>query len=335
MTVYFDKENYLNYLKESKKTNIGQDTLRMIKNQLVVHLNFNINDLDEYEFKLHEEFEEGVSIDFRLTNGVDKILRPIVKESFPSKNGIYLLNENVENIKTLHEILIGALNEEINILKYLIISNDYSFHLEKRIGVEILPNQHLDILDFPFSTLVIIDRYLFKGPYPGGNIGLFEFNLNKILRNIYKKKRCKSKVVIVYQINIRVARTDRNYDEGPDIDTIIEKIKQVVHKHCPSPEMFFIAVPQGFIDDEHDRWIITNYLRIKSGDSLVYFNSLGQINSDSRTVDFYSLARRDYRKVNEDIIIKLNQICKSTLNNYPRFSKIPKEFEGQTIINFS
>jgi len=335
MIVYFDRENYLNYLKESRKTWIGQDTLRMIKNQLVVHLNFNLDELDEYEFILHEEFEEGVSVDFRLTNNEDKIARPLKKESFPTKNGVYLLKDNVENIKKFHDVLIGTINEEIEVLKKLIISNDYSFHLEKRIGVEILPNNHLDILNFPFSTLVVIDRYLFKGPNPGGNIGLYEYNLDKILKKIYQVKQSKSRIIFVFQINIRVARTDRNYDEGPDIDSLINNIKKVVQKHCPAPDLFFIAVPQGYIDDEHDRWILSNYLRIKSGDSLVYFNSRDEINSDSKTVDFYSLARRDYRKVNQDIVNKINDICDATLKDYSRFSRIPFEVAKHGIINFS
>jgi mRNA-degrading endonuclease RelE of RelBE toxin-antitoxin system len=335
MVVYFDKENYLNYLKESRKTQIGLDTLRMIKNQLVVHLNFELNDLDEYEFILHQEFEEGVSVDFRLSKGIDKITRPLNRDSFPSKRGIYLLNEDVQGIKKLHNVLIGSVHEEIDVLKKLIIGEDYSFHLEKRIGTEILPNQHLDILSFPFSTLVIIDRYLFKGPIPGGNIDLYEYNLDKILKTIFREKRSNSRLIFVFQINIRVAKTDRNYDEGPDIDTLAAKIRKVVHKHCPSPELFFIAVPQGYIDDEHDRWILSNYLRIKSGDSLIYFNSRDEITSDSKTVDFYSLARRDYRKVNKDILDKINDICDETLRAYPRFSKTPNDVANSGIINFS
>ena len=130
MTVYFDKENYISYLSNSDKSQKYIDTLRMIKNQLKVHLNFLLSDLDDDEFALHTEFEEGVSIDFKLTRDMDKVKRPLKKDSFPSNSGIYLLNdnENVPKIKSLHTILIGSINEEVEILNKIIINVDYSFH---------------------------------------------------------------------------------------------------------------------------------------------------------------------------------------------------------------
>ena len=316
MTVYFDKENYISYLSNSDKSQKYIDTLRMIKNQLKVHLNFLLSDLDDDEFALHTEFEEGVSIDFKLTRDMDKVKRPLKKDSFPSNSGIYLLNdnENVPKIKSLHTILIGSINEEVEILNKIIINVDYSFHWEKNIGKEITPSTHLNLMNLPFSTLVIIDRYMFKGPDPGGNIGLYEYNIDKILRNIFNTKNGYSKVVLIYQVNVKVKIDNPSYDEGPDISKLTSKIKKVVSKHCPAPVVLFIGVPSGFIKDEHDRYILSNYIRIKSGDSLVYFDSSGETKTNSNAADFYSLGFRQYRVQNEQLVDKVNKIAEGVLN---------------------
>lgn len=335
MKVYFDKENCINYLKKCNDTVLGTDTLRMLKRQLSVHLNFDIDLLDEHEKILLEEFQTGVDVKFKLTQGFDKILRPLKRSSFPSNDDIYLLNnEDVAKIKNQNLILIGALDEEIDCLSRLIINDDYSFHLEKIIGRDITPDKNLDILNLPFSTLVIIDRYMFKGPVTGGNIGLFDYNLDKFLKKIFINKNSPSRLIFVYQVKINVPIDNILYDKGPDLVKIANKIKKVIPKNCSTPEIFLIGVPAGYIDDEHDRFLISNYLRIKSGDSFVYFLSNGEIKTDSKTVDFYSLAYRQYRDGNKLIIDKINNIINETLEKFPQYSKVPLDTKKNEVINF-
>jgi hypothetical protein len=336
MTVYFDKTNYVNYLKSYNSSDKGFDTLRMVKKQLNVHLNFKLEDLDEYEYILHEEFQSGVSPEFKITYNIDLVKRPLQKDSFPSNNGIFLLDdENVKKIKTLHSIIIGSVNEEVETLLKLIITEDYSFHLEKIIGSDITPTNHLNFLNLPFSTLLIVDRYIFKGPEIGGNLGLYEYNLEKILEKVFENKSGDSRLIFVYQVNVKVDIGNPKYDIGPDKDKLTDKIKKVVQKYCPKPEVFLIGVPFGTIDDEHDRYIFSNYLRIKSGDSLVYFDSLGNIKTKSKSVDLYSLGKRDYRITNEQILNKMNTIIKETLDNFPQYSKIPSGKLSNSVLNFN
>jgi hypothetical protein len=335
MTVYFDKENYINYVKSIENDPVGQDTRRMLKQQLDVHMNFDRADLDEYEEILLDEFEEGVSNEFKLTFG-NVIQKPLKKDSLPSMTSIYLINDtdSVKNLKLTHAVLVGGLGEEIRTLGDLIINSDYSFHDEKIIGKEIRPEKHLDILGLPFTTLVIVDRYIFKGPEASGNLGLYEYNLNRILKQIYERKRGPSNLVFIYQVNVKVPRTDPKYDEGPDIAKLLKKIKNATHKHCPAPEIYFIGVPAGSIDDEHDRFIISNYLRIKSGDCTVYFNSAGKILTKSLTTDFYSLAFRKYRDTNKNLILKLNKLIEDVLKNYNKYSSTPSSANKAEIIKF-
>lgn len=335
MKVYFDKENYISFLKASTESDIARDTLRMIKNQLSIHLNFDLNGLNEEEFILHEEFEEGVSAEFVLTKGNDAINRPLKKDSFPENIGVYLLNEDTTSIKRLHTVLIGSLNEEVDILSKLIINKDYSFHKEKRIGKDITPDHPLNIEDLPFSTLVVIDRYMFKGPELGGNLGLFEFNLDKILKKVYQDKMGVSKLIFVYQVNVGVTKENKNYDEGPDLEKLAKKIKNITNKHCPSPEIIFVGVPAGSIEDEHDRFIISNYLRIKSGDTYVYFDSKGDIESKSLTVDAYSMAYRAYRETTNTLVDKINSICNETIKKHERFTKCPAGTDISRIIKLN
>ena len=336
MTVYFDKENYTNYLTVAEETEIGRDSLRMVKKQLNVHLNFEREVLDEYEVILLEEFQDGVSKDFKLTLGENKVDRPLKKDSFPSARGVYLLNDDkIGSAKLLKTHLIGGLNEEVDTLKMLFISNDYSFHKLKEIGVEVTPANHLDIFDMPFSTVVVVDRYIFKGPEIGGNLSLYDFNLAKILKKIYIAKKGPSKIILIYQVNVKVKTTDPMYDEGPDIIKLATKIRNVTEKHCVAPELYFIGVPHGYIDDEHDRYILTDFIKIKSGDSLVYFNSKGETITKSKTVDSYSLANHDYRKIILNLVKKLNIIAKETLSKHGKYSKVPTGVNIDALINFS
>jgi len=336
MIAYFDKANYIQYLKTVDDVNEGPDTLRMLKKQLSVHLNFKTEDLDEYEQILLEEFQSGVSTHFKFTFGDDKIVRPIKKDNLPSKNGIYLLDdESVSFLKKQCIVVAGGVGEEIGALNTLIINIDYSFHAEKVIGKDITNTNHLNILGLPFSTLVVVDRYIFKGPEVGGNLGLYQYNLDIILKNAFINKQGHSRLIFIFQVNTKVPNTNPNYDEGPDFEKLAAKIKKVTHKHCPAPELYFIGVPSGVIDDEHDRYIISNYLRIKSGDSLIYFDSSGVITTKSKTVDFYSLGNKNYRDVNDIILNKISQIIEETLDKHPRNSKVPQGTQSKEVINFN
>jgi hypothetical protein len=314
MTVYFDKKNFINYFKIVRDTEVGIDTLRMVKKHLSVHLNFKLDDLDEYEEILLEELKEGVDFDFNLSHDTDKVKRPLDKTSFPESDGIFLLDdERVNKIKLLHTILIGGVTEEIETLKRLIIKEDYSFHAEKLIGIDITPDDHLDLLNLPFSTIVFVDRYMFSGPEIGGNISLYDYNLDKILRKAFQSKEGPCKLIFVYQVRIDCSKTDKRYEPGPDLEKLADKIKKVRTRFCTAPEIYLVGVPHGRIDDEHDRFIISNYFRIKSGDSFIYFNSIGEKITDSTTVDYVSLANRSYLKVTKKIIEKISGIVQESL----------------------
>jgi hypothetical protein len=333
MKVYFDKSNFISFSLNIDKEMGGRDALRMLKNQLDIHFNFKYSDLAEEEKILFEEFTSGVSRDARITQGLDEIKRgPLNTESFPSKCGIYLLDDDqIQKFKLENSYLVGEVGEEIETLTKLIINSDYQFHKQLEIGSKITFENFIDLLSLPFSTIFVIDRYLFKGPAIGGNLGLLECNFDKFIRNIFINKESPSTLVFIYQINTLVSRTNPIYDEGPDPEALTKRFRAFAMRKCPRPTVIFIGVQSGVIDDEHDRYIISDYLNIKSGDSFIFFSSTGKKKTASSTVDYYSLANREYRRTKNVLLAKIKGMAKESLEKYPQYSKWPVGLELNAI----
>jgi hypothetical protein len=342
MTVYLDLENIVQLLSKIDAYPKGEDVIRFIKKQLNVHLNFLLDSLPEEIYILLEEFMDGVSADFQFTHSINKISpRPITMDSLKDSSGVYLLNdENTAKVKDKYSFLIGSPGEEMEILEQLIIdAKDYGFHDQKVIGSAEFDNWYkIEPYCLPFSTLLIVDRYMFKGSQTAGNLSLFEFNLGCILSKFFEHKKAKARLIFVYQINPFVPLGNINYDSGPEIDhlkqQIIKSVKKL-NKHCPSPEIFFIAVPKDRIDAEHDRHIISNYIRFKSGDSLIYFNSRGLKATQSNDFDIYSLGRRKYHENATSLLAVVNQIIIETIDKYPHRCNLEDGVAKEKILNFN
>ncbi|MBL0009483.1 MAG: hypothetical protein IPP25_20525 [Saprospiraceae bacterium] len=333
MKVFFDKPNFIQFSLSVDKSEGGKDVLRMVKNQLDIHFNFNQVDLNEEESILLEEFFDGINEDKQLTYGEDAIQgRPLTRDSFPSKCGIYLLeDENINRYRDEHSLLIGSVGEEVQTLKKLIINSDYQFHRQKLFGDDITFESFIDLLALPFSVVYIIDRYLFKGPEIGGNLGLTECNIEKFVKNVLNGKMSPSTFVFVYQVNTHVPKGNQNYDEGPNLDMVARRIRSCAKGKCPRPAVVLIGIQSGIIEDEHDRHIISDYVRIKSGDSFVYYLSNGQKKTASLGIDYYSLAYLDNRKSNKALLTKLRQMIIASVGTYPQFSRFPEGIDINTL----
>lgn len=341
MTVYFDKTNFFAFIAELDISPKGKDVLRFIKNQVNLHFNFKIDSLNEYERIIIEEFQEGVSANWKWTYDENKIKnRPVDNDSFPEKNGIYLIDDkNVDKVKLKHSFLIGKVNEEIETIEKLIIDiDDYGFHSQRIIGNNDFDEwEKIEQYCLPFSTILIVDRYMFKGPEIGGNLSFFDYNLGIILGKFFEKKQCKARLIFVYQINPFSDKTKPQYDNGPDVDKLKQRIKSAVkkwNKHCVAPEINLIGVPKGKINDEHDRHIITNYMRFKSGDTLVYFNSTGVKETKSNEFDIYSLGKKQYRNNTDLIIDKIKNFVIETNTKFPDRCILESNISVDSIFDF-
>ena len=340
MTVFFDRTNFFSLIKSLQKSPREIDVLRFLKRQVDIHFNFSVGDLEEEELIIIEDFQEGVAGDWKWTYNSDKILeRPLNINSFPEINGIYLLDDvNVDSIKRRHSIIIGKISEEEETLDHLIFDkDDYGYHIQKIIGSsEFEKWDRIESFCLPFSTIVFIDRYMFQGPETGGNLGLFDYNIGIILKNFYQRKVGPSRLIFVYRIVENVSPTHFSYDLGPDLNRLKEKIKRLVkgvNKYCPDPDIILIGVPKDSIEDEHDRHIVSNYIRIKSGDSLVYFDSIGRKVSKSNEIDFYSLGKREYRNTTAYLLDKVKEIIQDTFARYPQYCYCPGSIKIESVIN--
>lgn len=337
MNCYFDVSNFKEFSKQNVQEEIKEISmacLRMLKKNCNVIINeVSYEDLDEDMQILIEEFLTGVEGDLYFNKDVRENVSQTTKDFYGS---ILLLDDDllIKTLKNKNQILVGGINEETETLSKLFIV-DQEFHSEKQIGKEITSTNFLSLKSLPLTKIFIVDRYLFKGPEIGGNLGLFEFNIEKLLRSIFDGRKSKVDIVFVYQVHNKTVGIDhREYDNGPDKSKIVERIKKLVHKHCPKPNVIMIAVPKGKIEDEHDRHIITDYVRIKSGDSFAYFTSTGSVSSKSLFVDFYSHGKKSYRENSRVLMSKINAYTNECITNYPTESYIPTDYPQNNLITF-
>lgn len=326
MTIVFDKENARSFFRQLNTT-LAEDIFRLLKRQLNIVFNFSREELEsdeKLEMQIGEFHETGGRKKRSLT--IEYLDKPLYEEVFClhnvyNNNSVFLLEKITGKIKEAHKVLIGSVGEEIEVLSRLLVNvEDGETHDQRIIGSQNFKDWNA-IEEFvrPFSTLIVVDRYMFKGPEIGGNLGLFDYNLKIFLQHMYKNQKQRTDIVFIYQIDDAPPKTRKNYDEGPDLqklkNRILNAIKQV-NKYCPKPRLTFIAVPKGKIEDDHDRHIITNYIRIKSGDSLVYFDSTGRQLTTSNEFDIYSLARKQYEETTYSLLDKLKVIVQSAIDNY-------------------
>lgn len=322
MIIVFDKENIISLIGRAERDNLFERVLGFLKRQSSIHFNFKKNVLDEYEEIILEEFFDGVSKEFTFNYGEDMIIQrnPLKDNSFPNYNNVYLLNDDsVKKIQEKHNLLIGNVGEEIETLDKLIIDNeDYGYH-DQLVIPESKGNfwEKVNSLCVPFTRLIIVDRYMFKPPEVGGNYGLFENNVGELLTNLYKNKTGFSKIVFIYQVNPYSSSIGHpDYDEGPDLLKTKQKIKAIIkkaNKNCKTPEISLIGVPKGRIKDEHDRHIIMNYIRIKSGDCFTYFLSEGKKKTRSNELDVYSMGKRKYRNTTKSLVNSIENFVNQTI----------------------
>jgi hypothetical protein len=317
----------------------------MLKKQLDVHLNFDINELDELlEIQL-QEFVEGVGEGVTFSHSSDIFEeRPLSRDSFIKDfSGIYFLNDPfTKKLKNKSELLIGEIGEEVDLLNKLIFDQeDYGFHEERTFHEEDFKSwDTIEKYVMPFSTLLCVDRYILKGPVEGGNYSLFDYNFGKILEQYYCNKKAKARIVIVCQID-PFNDNPRYIDEGPSFEEVCNKIKnqiKAVNTYIPKPEIVLIKVPvtrggRFHISDEHDRNLISNYVRVKSGDGFVKFLSCGNITGARTNIDFYSHANRNYLKNTRVILDEVKRIIDDVKNQYPKFFYSNFEIGDGSILN--
>ena len=87
---------------------------------------------------------------------------------------------------------------------------------------------------------------------------------------------------------------------------IAQKVKEKLKELKVNCNLSVVMAPQAI--KEHDRGIFTNYLRIKSGDSFIYFDKNGKYKTKGTDIDFHSLTSADKFNASEAALKNLAHI---------------------------
>lgn len=306
MDLYIDCEN-LKSLILSKKNDDYDDCLRMIRRQL--HIVYNVN---KSTFKNDPELAQWLLRmgegrgDSEETDSFYNVMfpsRPIKSNSYINWNrkelsSIFLIDD-VDLIKLKNKgcVLVGDIGEELLVLLKLFCGKDYDYHHSYVFHSNFKSwNQLVDDNQIlPCTDIIINDRYLFNNNYD-----LVNYNLSLMLEAFTHNVKSKLNITIF---------TYKDHLFKFDPSKAFAIIKKTVEKNTGiKPNITFVV--SGDSDKiPHDRFVITNYRLIRSGDSFLYFNMAGDIITNGSSFDIYSLAKREYSQMAEDLLIKLQNTC--------------------------
>lgn len=127
----------------------------------------------------------------------------------------------------------------------------------------------------PFSDLIIVDNYMFDET-------VWDNNLFKIIEEFSKLTNVKFNLLLVSFAHSKKVNAYGGMEK---------KIKDKLNDIGVSCNLS-VVLTKEFLN-EHDRGMFTNYLRIKSGDSFIYFNKNGGFETKGTDIDFHSFSEGD------------------------------------------
>ena len=304
MDLYIDYANLKSFV-DSRHEDDFDDCQRMMKRQL--HIIYN---MDKAVLKSDPVLSQWV-----LTKGSGRgcseetdtfftdcfPMRP-VKSNMPNEwnrkqlSSVYLIDDaDSPRLKNRGTVLLGEVGEELSVLTRLFCGKDYEYHhlydLQK--NFDSWEQLTIDHQLLPCTDIVINDRYLFKN-----EASLVKYNLNGILKVLVENVRNKLNVVL-FTVNKAIVEFD--IDEAKKIiKNSIENVTGV------KPNITFVTSNDLSLIP-HDRFIITNYRLIRSGDSFVYFDTNGNKITNGGSLDVDSLANYETYVFVESLLEKLQR----------------------------
>lgn len=287
MNLYIDKAN-LESLMSCKDHHLYNDILKLIRNQLSVYFNFSTKDIVDSSalnsFFLLSTSGVGLgSMSFQEKSPFPP--RPLkststndfTKEQLTSL--ILVEDINLDKLKNAGTVAIGGVGEEIEVFRNVFLKlDDYLFDRELRIGsTEFTSWDDITPYATPLTDILVIDPYIFKNSEPEHET--IDVNLIKWLCCLCEKTKTKVKIVIVYN------PSHVSYDLEKVREKIIFTLQNKLDKR---PYVTFVSTFK-----EHDRTIITNYLRFK-GNTFNYWNVAGKKITNGKEITIQSFGRREY-----------------------------------------
>lgn len=326
MDLYIDKENLKSFIHLRSEDDFD-DCLRMIRRQLHVIYNMDKSvfrdDPEMTQWLLRMGEGRGASEETDTFNNDLFPLRPIKSNSYiewdrKELSAVYLIDDlNTIKLKNKGCVLLGDIGEELRVLLKLFCGRDYDYHhlydLQKNF------NSWEQLVDenqmLPCTDIIINDRYLFNDDFM-----LVEYNLYRMLKAIVNNVKNKVNVV-VYTQNDSI----RNFG----IDKATSIIKSAIEKTTSmKPNITYVTSGAKPTKIPHDRFVITNYRLIRSGDSFIYFNTKGEKITKGGSLDIDSLAKYE-------TYVFVNSLIESLQSIYNDLYRLNKDLIiGSRVSNF-
>jgi hypothetical protein len=169
----------------------------------------------------------------------------------------------------------------------------------------------------PFSDLIIVDNYMFDET-------VWDYNLFQIIKKFAEKATVKFNLLLVSFANREKLMAYKGIEQR------IKKKLDDLHISC---NLSIVLAKQSF--KEHDRGIFTNYLRIKSGDSFVYFDKNGKFLTSGTDIDFHSLSEPDKFNASEAALSKIKEIIQHLETNNEKEKRLFGDLKNRLLENES
>ena len=304
MELYIDINNLKSFIK-SKDSDDFDDCKRMLRRQLHVVYNFDKEMLKSEP--ILQQFVTMISEGRGLSEESDKFLpstaifpeRPIKANSYINWNwrelsSVYLIDDvDSRKLKNKGCVLLGETGEELSILMKLFCGMDYDFHhlydLQKNFNS--WEQLTADNQTLPCTDIIINDRYLFANTYD-----LVEYNLRPLLTVLAGNGKDRINVV-VFTKNKTLLEFGKDNDDAIFKNTLLTVTGM-------KPNVTFVTSNDN---DKipHDRFIITNYRLIRSGDSFLYFDTKGKKTTNGGALDIDSMANHETYTFVQSLLEKL------------------------------
>lgn len=237
---------------------------------------------------------------------------------------IFFLDEEAKSILNEFEQIvgyaIGGLDDYIEIWKKLSISKKFSLRDGAKCKLE--KWEDIAFCFFELTDLLIIDSFLLE------NSDFFPFNLFRIIElACCNNESAKNIVIISYY--------DYSYkNKYPDFNHLKRKyneIQEFIRNKDYKVNLSMIIFDKYI--KEHDRYLISNYFRIKSGDSFTFFKSNGDMATNGTDVEIDPLTDQNVFEIVKDLLTDMQKRINATLESDSCKSKRHQYLLGEKISN--
>ena len=322
MDLYIDKENLKSFLNLRNREEFD-DCRRMLQRQLHIVYNMDKSEFKEdpalFEVWLRELGDgrgKSEETDIFLTNKFP--IRPIKSNSYNdwTRRGLmstYLIDDpDVSKLKNKSCVLLGDVGEELDILTKLFCGLDYEYHHLYDLRKNFLSWEQLTKGNqlLPCTDIIISDRYFFNYQQE-----IVEYNLDRMLKALANNVKNRINVVVY---TFYVQKNNKGIITGGLVSFGKEKATTIIKNTLErvtgiKPNVTFVCNN----DKEmilHDRFVITNYRLLRSGDSFNYFDTSGKRITNGCSLDVDSLA-------NHDTYVFIESLLEELQSSYDKIKK--------------